>query len=65
MDFLIANTFADSLAKLSGEDQKSTKTAVFDLQMNPANPGFKLHKLDRKKSTLLMASGRCACTLST
>mgnify|MGYP006135611247 CR=1 FL=1 len=43
MEFRIANTFTDSLAKLSGEDQKATKTAVFDLQMNPANPGLKLH----------------------
>ena len=49
MEFRIANTFTDSLAKLSGEDQKATKTAVFDLQMNPANPGLKLHKLDRAK----------------
>lgn len=36
MDFLIAGTFADSLTKLSGDEQKSVKTAAFDLQMNPA-----------------------------
>ena len=49
MDFRIANTFTDSLAKLSGDEQKATKTAVFDLQTNPSNPGLKFHKLDRAK----------------
>lgn len=47
MRFLIADTFQDSLARLDGEAQKAVKTAVFDLQLNPANPGFKFHKLDR------------------
>ena len=49
MELRIANTFTDSLAKLSGEEQKATKTAVFDLQMNPAHPSLKMHKLDRAK----------------
>src|SRR5882724_7952160 len=46
MNFRIADTFTDSLAKLTGEEQKSVKTTAFDLQMNPANPGMQLHKLD-------------------
>ena len=38
MDFRIADTFTDSLAKLTGEEQKAVKTTAFDLQMNPVNP---------------------------
>ena len=49
MDFLIADTFIDSLTKLSGDEQKSVKTAAFDLQMNPANPGLSFHKLDKAR----------------
>jgi mRNA-degrading endonuclease RelE of RelBE toxin-antitoxin system len=49
MEFRIADTFTDSLARLTGEEQKSVKTAAFDLQMNPANPSLQLHKLDRAK----------------
>ncbi len=49
MNFRIADTFTDSLAKLTGEEQKSVKTAAFDLQINPANPGFSFHKLDKAK----------------
>lgn len=49
MDFRIADTFTDSLAKLTGEEQKAVKTTAFDLQMNPANPGMQLHKLDKAK----------------
>lgn len=47
MEFRIADTFTDSLAKLSNEEQKSVKTTAFDLQMNPANPGLQFHKLER------------------
>lgn len=49
MDFLIADTFTDSLAKLNGEEQNSAKTTAFDLQINPANPGMSFHKLDKVK----------------
>ena len=49
MDFRIANTFTDSLARLTGEDQKAVKTTSFDLQINPANPGLSFHKLDMAK----------------
>ena len=49
MDFLIADTFTDSLAKLNGEEQKAIKTTAFDLQLNPENPGLSFHKLDRAK----------------
>jgi hypothetical protein len=49
MDFLIADTFTDSLARLTGEEQKAVKTTAFDLQMNLAAPGLKFHKLDKAK----------------
>jgi hypothetical protein len=49
MQFRIADTFSDSLAKLTDSEQKATKTAVFDLQVDPANPGMQLHRLDRAK----------------
>lgn len=49
MDFRIADTFTDSLSCLTGEEQKAVKTTAFDLQLNPANPGFSFHKLDKAK----------------
>jgi superfamily I DNA/RNA helicase/mRNA-degrading endonuclease RelE of RelBE toxin-antitoxin system len=49
MQFRIADTFTDSLTKLTGEEQKIVKTTAFDLQINPTNPGFSFHKLDRAK----------------
>lgn len=49
MHFRIADTFTDSLARLTGEEQKAVKTTAFDLQMNPASPGMQLHKLDKSK----------------
>lgn len=49
MEFRIADTFTDSLAKMTGDEQKSIKTTAFDLQLNPANPGHQFHKLDKVK----------------
>lgn len=49
MNFLIADTFTDSLSKLTNEEQKAVKTTAFDLQMNPASPGLKFHKLEKAK----------------
>jgi superfamily I DNA/RNA helicase/mRNA-degrading endonuclease RelE of RelBE toxin-antitoxin system len=49
MEFLIADTFTDSLAKLTGDEQKIAKTTAFDLQMNPVNPGMALHRIDNAK----------------
>jgi hypothetical protein len=47
MEFRIADTFTGSLARLTGDEQKAIKTTAFDLQLNPAHPGMKLHKLDK------------------
>lgn len=49
MKFLIADTFTDSLAKLTAEEQKAAKTTAFDLQVNPAHPSLQFYKLDRAK----------------
>src|SRR5215831_16469850 len=49
MEFRIADTFTDSLARLTGDEQKAVKTTAFDLQLNPANPGMSFHKLDKVK----------------
>jgi len=49
MEFRIAYTFTDSLARLTGDEQKAVKTTAFDLQLNPANPGMSFHKLDKAK----------------
>ena len=49
MEFRIADTFTDSLAKLTGDEQKAVKTTAFDLQLNPAHPSLQFHKLDKAK----------------
>ncbi len=51
MEFRIADTFIDSLAKLNNDEQKLVKTTVLDLQINPASPGLAFHKLDRAHDT--------------
>lgn len=50
--FRIADTFTDSLSKLTNEEQKAVKTTAFDLQVNPASPGMKFHKLEKAKAWL-------------
>jgi mRNA-degrading endonuclease RelE of RelBE toxin-antitoxin system len=49
MQFFIADTFTDSLVRLPADEQKAVKTTAFDLQMNPAHPGLKFHRLDKAK----------------
>lgn len=49
MNFLLSDTFTDSLTRLTSEEQKLVKTTVFDLQVNPSSPGHRLHKLDHAK----------------
>ena len=49
MEFRIADTFTDSLSRLTAQEQKAVKTTAFDLQLNPASPGMKFHKIDRAK----------------
>ncbi|MBN2593317.1 MAG: UvrD-helicase domain-containing protein [Sedimentisphaerales bacterium] len=49
MDFLIAASFTDSLARLTNEEQKAVKNTAFDLQINPVNPGMQFNKLDKAR----------------
>jgi mRNA-degrading endonuclease RelE of RelBE toxin-antitoxin system len=49
MQFRISDTFTDSLAKLTGDEQKAAKTTAFDLQLNPAHPSMSLHKIEQSK----------------
>jgi mRNA-degrading endonuclease RelE of RelBE toxin-antitoxin system len=49
MEFRIADTFTDSLARLTADEQKAVKTTAFDLQLNPAQPGLQFHKLDKPR----------------
>ncbi|MBS0412801.1 MAG: DEAD/DEAH box helicase [Proteobacteria bacterium] len=49
MDFRIADTFTDSLARLTGDEQKAVKTTAFDLQLNPAHPGMSLHRIEQSR----------------
>ncbi|MCX6848366.1 MAG: UvrD-helicase domain-containing protein [Verrucomicrobia bacterium] len=49
MHFRIADTFTDSLSRLTSDEQKAVKTSAFDLQMNAAQPGLSFHKLDKAK----------------
>lgn len=49
MDFRIADTFTDSLARLTGDEQKAVKTTAFDLQLNPARPSLSLHRIEQSK----------------
>ncbi len=49
VQFRIADTFTDSLARLTGDEQKAAKTTAFDLQLDPSAPGLSFHKLDRAK----------------
>jgi mRNA-degrading endonuclease RelE of RelBE toxin-antitoxin system len=47
MRFMITDTFQKSLAALDPNNQDLVKRAAFDFQMNPAQPGAQLHRVDR------------------
>ena len=49
MEFRIADSFTDSLARLTGDEQKAVKTTAFDLQVNPEQPGLRFHRLDKAR----------------
>ena len=53
MQFRIAATFTDSLAKLTGDEQKAAKTTAFDLQMDTSAPGLSFHRVDRVRRNAL------------
>jgi mRNA-degrading endonuclease RelE of RelBE toxin-antitoxin system len=47
MNFIIASTFVDSLARLGTPAQTLVKQAAFELQLAPEHPSFQLHRLER------------------
>jgi hypothetical protein len=49
MEFRVADTFTNRLARLAGAEQKAVKITAFDLQHNPISPGLHFHKLDKCK----------------
>jgi len=49
LDFRIADTFTDSLARLTGDEQKAVKTTAFGLRLNQANPGMSFHMREKAK----------------
>ncbi len=49
MDFRIADTFTDALARLPAAEQKAVKTSAFDLQLDPTAPGLSMHRIDASK----------------
>lgn len=49
MEFRIAVTFTDALARLTAQEQKAVKTTAFDLQLDPSAPGLSFHRIDRSK----------------
>lgn len=49
LTLLLASTFTDSLARLTGDEQKAVKLTAMDLQLNPSSPGHSFHKLDKAR----------------
>jgi superfamily I DNA/RNA helicase len=49
MEFRIADTFTDSLSRLTGEEQKAAKMSAFDLQLSPAHPSMSMHRIEQSK----------------
>src|SRR5690348_12642868 len=49
MNYRIADTFTNSLARLTSDEQKAAKTTAFDLHLHPASQGMQFHKLDRAR----------------
>jgi len=63
MNFLISETFTDSLARLTGEEQKAVKTTAFDLQLSTNHqllataPGMSFRKFDRARQERRVSTG--------
>jgi spore germination cell wall hydrolase CwlJ-like protein len=49
MTLIISDSFTDSLAKLTGQEQAAARQTAFDLQANPDTPGLSMHRVDRAK----------------
>ncbi len=49
MNFHLASTFVDSLARLPAQEQKAVKASALDLQLDPSSPGLQFHRIERSK----------------
>ena len=49
IEFRIADTFTAALARLDAPSQKAAKTTAFDLQLSPAAPGLRLHRIEASR----------------
>jgi len=49
MDFRIADTFTDALARLPAQEQKAAKVSAIDYQLDPSSPGLQFHRIDKSK----------------
>jgi len=49
VNFHLASTFVDSLARLPAQDQKAAKASALDLQLDPSSPGLQFHRIERSK----------------
>ena len=58
MEFRIADTFTDSLARLTGDEQKAVKTTAFDLQINPGQSGDELPQARQGQGQELLVGAR-------
>jgi hypothetical protein len=58
MEFRIADTFTDSLARLTGDEQKAVKTTAFDLQISGVLPDLPAELACNRSSSVSRLSGR-------
>lgn len=49
MNFVLADSFTDSLGRLPSEIQKAVKLTAYDLQADHSHPSLQFHKLDKAK----------------
>ena len=58
MEFRIADSFLESLRRLTGDEQKAVKTTVFDLQVDPVNPGIAVPQARPRQGQELLVRAR-------
>lgn len=49
MNFIISDSFAKALGKLTAQEQSTAKVTVFDLQQDPSAHGLRMHRIDKSK----------------
>lgn len=49
MQVAIANTFNDSLARLTDDEQRAARSTAFEMQLNPAHPSLHMHRIDASR----------------